>query len=177
MAKRGYKAEMSERFPHTHQLMLEGRVQVVKSGVDKYSRFRFERIPKGYDFLENQYILRKSILKRYSDMSDEDIDLFLWLFPKQFVSMEMLREYGYKASYPKILSLQKLGYLEVYKTDRLVRNKLFRCTGKMGKFVKDYYELLCDVDKLWDLTSRTSINLAEAVNRAVRSSEKLEMRR
>jgi hypothetical protein len=112
----------------------------VKKAATKYKR-KDVMINTDYNLLENQYAVRKFFQAKHN-LSLRELELLLYLFPKQFFSFQDYKAYPLSFTHRKISSVIKLGYVKIFKKGKNQSHHVYTLTKSAKHQVIVYYKYL-----------------------------------
>lgn len=96
---------------------------------------------KDYNLLENQYVVRKYFQKKYGVPLNE-LELLLYLYPKQFFSHADYKLYPRNFTYRQIQKMIAIGHVRIYKEGKNYKKHIYTLSQSSKHLVLNYYKLL-----------------------------------
>lgn len=94
-----------------------------------------------YNLLENVYVVRKFVQKKFN-INLRELELLLYLFPKGFFSLEDYKNYPLTYSHRQINTIIKMGWVRIFTEGRYKSEHTYTLTKSAKHMVIVYYKYL-----------------------------------
>ncbi|SED10924.1 hypothetical protein SAMN04489761_4302 [Tenacibaculum sp. MAR_2009_124] len=114
---------------------------------DHYSKKRFAYIYQGFDFLENLYVIRTYIQKRYS-LDRHILEILLKLMGMKIFTRAQYSEISKSFTYSRWDSILNSGYLNILMDHYNVEERIYTLNPKGRNIVIKFYKYLSGEEKI-----------------------------
>lgn len=114
---------------------------------EKYSKKQFVQIYKGYDFLENLYVVRTYIKKHY-DVDSRMLEILLKLMGMKVFTRAEYSALPKQFTFNKFSSIKDSGYINLLADHKDVEQRLFCLNTKGKNIVINFYQYLSGEKKI-----------------------------
>ncbi len=125
----------------TKKLIRNGKKALRKThGKTKYTR-QAVYMNLGYNFLENQYVVRKFFQKKYK-IDLRVLEILLYLYPKQYFSHADYKAYPLTFTHRQIVSMIKKGHVIVLQEGKNKTKDVYTLSHSSKLLIQNYYKYL-----------------------------------
>jgi hypothetical protein len=111
-----------------------------KKSAGKYKR-NTVLVNTDYNLLENQYAVRKFFQAKHN-LTLRELELLLYLFPKQFFSFQDYKAYPLSFSHRKISTVINKGFVKIFKKGKNQSKHVYTLSNSAKHLVIVYYKYL-----------------------------------
>ena len=124
---------------------------------EKYSKQQFVEIYKGYDFLEDIYVVRAYIQKRYK-IDFRELQILLKLMGMRVFSREDYSSLPKQFTFNKFKSIIESGYINLLSDHYDVEKRLYTLNTKGRNIVIKFYKYLSGEEKIPETSDNPMAN-------------------
>lgn len=131
------------------QSKLKGQKVAVSylNDTDKYSKQRFLNVYKGYDMLENLYVVRSFVLKKYN-ISNQMLEMLLRLMGLKLFTWADFAETPRRFTLNRWSSVMDSGYVNLVMDHKKMEQRIYSLNTKGRNIVVNFYEYLVGEKKI-----------------------------
>jgi hypothetical protein len=126
---------------HTQKLLLENSLYPRYKKTEKKYIKRQVVLNTDYNILENQYVIRKFFQAKFN-LPLRELELLLYLFPKQYFSHRDYKDYPLSFTHRKISSVIKKGYVIVFRKGKNQDKHIYTLSKSAKHLIQVYYKYL-----------------------------------